>query len=63
VRLRPSCRLQILGIPSPADHFASLSEDGKEMKFDCENTNIKGLVIEVDRHSRILQKAQDLSDS
>lgn len=37
-------------------------EDGKELKFDCAKTNIKGLVEEVDRHSRQLQKAADLKD-
>lgn len=38
------------------------AEDGKEMKFNCEKLNIKGLVEEVDRHSRKLQKAADLTD-
>ncbi|GAO13993.1 hypothetical protein UVI_02035460 [Ustilaginoidea virens] len=37
-------------------------KDGKELKFDCAKTNIKGLVEEVDRHSRQLQKAADLKD-
>lgn len=32
------------------------------MKFDCQKHNIKGLVEEVDRHSRKLQKASDLND-
>ncbi|KAH6685385.1 39S ribosomal protein L53/MRP-L53-domain-containing protein [Plectosphaerella plurivora] len=44
---------------------ASLSvkfKDGKELKFDCEKTGIKGLVEDVDRHSRGLQKAADLRD-
>lgn len=38
------------------------SEDGKELDFECDKTNIKGLVGECDRHSRQLQKAADLSD-
>ncbi|GAB0138888.1 hypothetical protein EsDP_00007110 [Epichloe bromicola] len=38
------------------------TEDGKELKFDCGKFNIKGLVEEVDRHSRQLQKAADLAD-
>ncbi|KAM0462790.1 hypothetical protein ACHAPV_003615 [Trichoderma viride] len=37
-------------------------KDGKEMDFNCSKINIKGLVEEVDRHSRQLQKAADLSD-
>lgn len=32
------------------------------MSFNCGKINIKGLVEEVDRHSRQLQKAADLSD-
>ncbi|KAF3071857.1 hypothetical protein CFAM422_005838 [Trichoderma lentiforme] len=38
------------------------AEDGKEMDFNCSKINIKGLVEEVDRHSRQLQKAADLSE-
>ncbi|KAF7558321.1 hypothetical protein G7046_g5832 [Stylonectria norvegica] len=37
-------------------------KDGKELNFDCEKINIKGLVEEVDRHSRQLQKVADLTD-
>ncbi|KAJ3503720.1 hypothetical protein NM208_g16459 [Fusarium decemcellulare] len=37
-------------------------KDGKELNFDCQKINIKGLVEEVDRHSRQLQKAADLTD-
>ncbi|KKP06278.1 hypothetical protein THAR02_01616 [Trichoderma harzianum] len=37
-------------------------KDGKEMDFNCSKINIKGLVEEVDRHSRQLQKAADLSE-
>lgn len=37
-------------------------EDGKELDFECDKTNIKGLVGECDRHSRQLQKAADLTD-
>ncbi|GKT99690.1 ribosomal protein l44 [Fusarium langsethiae] len=37
-------------------------KDGKELNFDCQKVNIKGLVEEVDRHSRQLQKAADLTD-
>lgn len=36
-------------------------KDGKEMNLDCENTAIKGIIDEVDRHSRSLQKAADLN--
>jgi large subunit ribosomal protein L53 len=38
------------------------AEDGKEMDFNCSKINIKSLVEEVDRHSRQLQKAADLSE-
>ncbi|KAG6041031.1 hypothetical protein E4U41_006121 [Claviceps citrina] len=37
-------------------------KDGKELTFDCGKINIKGLVEEVDRHSRQLQKAADLTE-
>ncbi|KOS16881.1 54S ribosomal protein L44 [Escovopsis weberi] len=37
-------------------------KDGKEMTFNCAKYSIKGLVEEVDRHSRQLQKAADLTD-
>ncbi|RMJ13222.1 hypothetical protein CDV36_007120 [Fusarium kuroshium] len=37
-------------------------KDGKELDFNCQKINIKGLVEEVDRHSRQLQKAADLTD-
>ena len=32
------------------------------MNFDCDKIAIKGLVEEVQRHSRQLQKAADLTD-
>ncbi|KAK4116358.1 hypothetical protein N656DRAFT_794678 [Canariomyces notabilis] len=38
-------------------------KDGKEMKLDCEAMNIKSIVEEVDRHSRALQKADDLANA
>ncbi|KAK7418975.1 39S ribosomal protein L44, mitochondrial [Neonectria magnoliae] len=37
-------------------------KDGKELNFNCEKINIKGLVEELDRHSRQLQKTADLTD-
>jgi large subunit ribosomal protein L53 len=37
-------------------------EDGKEMNLDCENLGIKGVVEEIDRHSRVLQKQSDLRE-
>lgn len=39
------------------------TEDGKEMKLDCEAMGIKSIVEEVDRHSRMLQKEADLADA
>ncbi len=36
--------------------------DGREMSFDGDAYEIKGIVEEVDRHSRMLQKQADLSD-
>ncbi|KAL2756373.1 hypothetical protein ACRALDRAFT_210456 [Sodiomyces alcalophilus JCM 7366] len=38
-------------------------KDGREMTLDCEKIGIKGLVDEVDRHSRSLQKQADLTDA
>ncbi|ROT36814.1 mitochondrial ribosomal protein L44 [Sodiomyces alkalinus F11] len=37
-------------------------KDGKEMTLDCDKMGIKGLIEEVDRHSRGLQKQADLTD-
>ncbi|KAI0404919.1 39S ribosomal protein L53/MRP-L53-domain-containing protein [Xylaria palmicola] len=37
-------------------------KDGKEMKLDGETLGIKGIIEEVDRHSRALQKQADLAD-
>ncbi|KAI5919242.1 39S ribosomal protein L53/MRP-L53-domain-containing protein [Camillea tinctor] len=37
-------------------------KDGKEMDLDCEKLGIKGIIEEVDRHSRALQKQADLAD-
>lgn len=44
--------------------FANLpnTEDGKELNLDCETLGIKGIIEEVDRHSRTLQKQADLSE-
>ncbi len=38
-----------------------ITEDGKEMKLDCEAMGIKSIIEEVDRHSRVLQKEADLA--
>ncbi|KAL1901676.1 39S ribosomal protein L44, mitochondrial [Ceratocystis pirilliformis] len=38
-------------------------KDGRVMDLDCMGTNIKGLVEEVDRHSRALQKKADIQDA
>lgn len=48
--------------PVPGRFLTGCTDDGKEMTFDCSKTTIKGLVEEVDRHSRQLQKAADLMD-
>ncbi|KAI0846866.1 putative ribosomal protein YmL44, mitochondrial [Daldinia vernicosa] len=37
-------------------------KDGKEMALDGEQLGIKGIIEEVDRHSRALQKQADLTD-
>jgi hypothetical protein len=39
------------------------TEDGKEMNIDCEKMNIKTIIEEVDRHSRMLQKEADLAEA
>lgn len=36
-------------------------EDGKQMKLDAEKLGIKGVVEEVDRHSRMLSRQEELS--
>ncbi|KAL2124636.1 hypothetical protein VTJ04DRAFT_1001 [Mycothermus thermophilus] len=38
-------------------------KDGKEMNIDCTKTPIKSIVEEVDRHSRMLQKEEDLAEA
>ncbi|KAI1415696.1 putative ribosomal protein YmL44, mitochondrial [Hypoxylon sp. FL1857] len=37
-------------------------KDGKELDLDGEKLGIKGIIEEVDRHSRALQKQADLTD-
>jgi large subunit ribosomal protein L53 len=39
----------------------NLIEDGKEMTLDSEKLGIKGVMEEVDRHSRILARQQELT--
>jgi hypothetical protein len=53
---------QILLIFPPFFLFFFLIEDGKEMVLDGEILGIKGIIEEVDRHSRALQKQADLTD-
>lgn len=36
-------------------------EDGKEMNLDAEKLGIKGVVEEVDRHSRMLNRQDELN--
>jgi large subunit ribosomal protein L53 len=36
-------------------------EDGKEMKLDTEKLGMKGVSEEVDRHSRILSRQEELT--
>jgi hypothetical protein len=38
-----------------------LAEDGKQMKLDAEKLGIKGVVEEVDRHSRFLSRQEELN--
>lgn len=44
-----------------ANRGMKITEDGKEMKLDCEAMGIKSIIEEVDRHSRVLQKEADLA--
>lgn len=39
----------------------SPAEDGKEMNMDLEAMKIKDIMIEVDRHSRMLGRQEELS--
>ncbi|KAL2065075.1 hypothetical protein VTL71DRAFT_4215 [Oculimacula yallundae] len=36
-------------------------KDGKELKLDAEKLGIKGVINEVDRHSRILSRQEELN--
>ncbi|KAG5948391.1 hypothetical protein E4U53_006302 [Claviceps sorghi] len=57
--------IQTTLLPRDSSESSSLRvkfKDGKELEFDCAKTNIKSLVEELDRHSRQLQKADDLTD-
>jgi len=51
------------GVPLYCDKTSDISfiEDGKQMKLDAEKLGIKGVVEEVDRHSRILSRQEELS--
>ncbi|PHH70371.1 hypothetical protein CDD82_7170 [Ophiocordyceps australis] len=52
-------------LPRESSETSSLKlkfKDGKEINFDCANINIKSVVEEVNRHSRQLQKAADLTE-
>jgi large subunit ribosomal protein L53 len=40
-----------------------LTEDGKEMSFDPETVKIKKVIEEVDRHSRLLARQEELTSS
>lgn len=37
------------------------TEDGKEMQLDLEKLKIKDVMIEVDRHSRMLSRHEELN--
>lgn len=47
---------------SSTNYICTLEEDGKEMNLDGEKLGIKGIIEEVDRHSRALQKQADLTE-
>ncbi|TVY60666.1 54S ribosomal protein L44 [Lachnellula suecica] len=55
---RPSAVLSLMGGWLTMGHFI---EDGKQMKLDAEKLGIKGVVEEVDRHSRILSRQEELT--
>jgi large subunit ribosomal protein L53 len=58
----PLSRQITVGLRSRANR-PMCAEDGKEMHIDCDKMGIKSIIEEVDRHSRILQKQADLTDS
>ncbi|CAJ2513430.1 Uu.00g015490.m01.CDS01 [Anthostomella pinea] len=68
--LPPKARQQGMAIttsllPRTSTEASSLKikfKDGKEMSLDGEKLGIKGIIEEVDRHSRALQKQADLTD-
>jgi len=50
-----------LDLRSCRSFLTAIAEDGKQMKLDAEKLGIKGVVEEVDRHSRILSRQEELN--
>jgi large subunit ribosomal protein L53 len=50
-----------LDLRSRRSFLTAIAEDGKQMKLDAEKLGIKGVVEEVDRHSRILSRQEELN--
>ena len=47
--------------PASSTALMDTAEDGKEMNLDLEKLKIKDVMEEVDRHSRLLRRQEDLS--
>ncbi|KAF8857012.1 mitochondrial ribosomal protein L44 [Acephala macrosclerotiorum] len=52
---------KLLPRASKEPSFLELKFNGKEMKLDTEKLGIKGVTEEVDRHSRILARQEELT--
>ncbi|KAF2426449.1 mitochondrial ribosomal protein L44 [Tothia fuscella] len=61
---RQLMKISVTQLPSSSTEKPILDlkfKDGKDMKIDPETMKIKEVVEEVDRHSRMLARAEDLS--
>ncbi|QDS72937.1 hypothetical protein FKW77_008258 [Venturia effusa] len=63
---RQTMKISVAQLPRASDEKATLAvkfKDGKEMSFDPETVKIKKVIEEVDRHSRLLARQEELTSS
>ncbi|TID16338.1 mitochondrial ribosomal protein L44 [Venturia nashicola] len=63
---RQTMKISVAQLPRASEEKATLAikfKDGKEMSFDPEIVKIKKVVEEVDRHSRLLARQEELTSS
>ncbi|KAI9834728.1 MAG: hypothetical protein M1819_002813 [Sarea resinae] len=61
---RQTMKINTVLLPRNSTALSSLSlkfKDGKEMNLDTEKLGIKGVTEEVDRHSRMLSRQEELT--